>query len=83
MLVESSSGSCFYNVLGVPKTASDQEIKKAYRKLALKHHPDKGGDPEKFKALSEAYECLSCPEQREIYDKVGKSGCGVGRHPGW
>ncbi|MFA5382986.1 MAG: DnaJ domain-containing protein, partial [Candidatus Micrarchaeia archaeon] len=48
----------YYNVLGVSKDASAEEIKKAYRKLAMKHHPDKGGDQEKFKELSEAYAVL-------------------------
>lgn len=50
--------SRFYELIGVPKTASQDEIKKAFRKLALKAHPDKGGDPEKFKEISVAYEVL-------------------------
>ena len=48
----------FYDLIGVPKTATTDEIKKAFRKLALKAHPDKGGDPEKFKEISVAYEVL-------------------------
>jgi DnaJ family protein A protein 2 len=58
----------YYEVLGVQKNASKDEIKKAYRKLAMKEHPDKGGDPEKFKAISEAYETLSDDEKRQQYD---------------
>lgn len=63
-----------YDLLGVPKTASADEIKKAFRKLAVKHHPDKGGDPEKFKDINAAHEILSNPEKREIYDKYGLEG---------
>lgn len=64
----------YYNLLGVSKDASEAEIKKAYRKLALKNHPDKGGDPEKFKEITHAYEVLSDPEKRKIYDQYGKEG---------
>lgn len=63
-----------YEVLGVEATATQDEIKKAYRKLALQHHPDKGGDPEEFKKLNGAYEILSNPEKRAIYDNSGKTG---------
>lgn len=66
--------SKFYDLIGVPKTATTDEIKKAFRKLALKAHPDKGGDPEKFKEISVAYEVLSDPEKRKIYDKYGEEG---------
>jgi len=52
-----------YDILGVQSTASSEEIKKAYRKLSLKHHPDRGGDAEKFKELSAAYEQLTNPEK--------------------
>jgi DnaJ family protein A protein 2 len=58
----------YYTVLGVDKSASTEEIKKAYRALAMKHHPDKGGDSEQFKKISEAYETLSDPQKREAYD---------------
>ena len=60
-----------YEVLGVPKDAQDQDIKKAYRKLAREHHPDKGGDAEKFKKVQEAYEVLSDPQKRQNYDQFG------------
>lgn len=66
--------SRFYELIGVPKTATQDEIKKAFRKLALKAHPDKGGDPEKFKDISVAYEVLSDPEKRKMYDKYGEEG---------
>jgi len=63
-----------YETLGVQKTATDKEIKKAYRKLAVKHHPDKGGDEAKFKEVSAAYEILSDSDKREKYDKYGLEG---------
>lgn len=52
-----------YDVLGVPKNASGQEIKKAYKKMAMKHHPDRGGDETKFKEVSEAYERITNPDK--------------------
>mmetsp|Transcript_13748 Transcript_13748/g.23356 ORF Transcript_13748/g.23356 Transcript_13748/m.23356 type:complete len:415 (-) Transcript_13748:82-1326(-) len=63
-----------YETLGVKKTADEKEIKKAYRKLAVKHHPDKGGDEQKFKEISAAYEVLSDSETRAKYDKYGLEG---------
>ena len=57
-----------YNTLGVSKDANKQEIKLAYRKLASKHHPDKGGDQEQFKRIQGAYSVLSDPDQRAQYD---------------
>ena len=57
-----------YNTLGVPREATADEIKKAYRKLAMEHHPDKGGDINKFQELTNAYETLSDPDKRSQYD---------------
>jgi DnaJ family protein A protein 2 len=64
----------YYDTLGVSKEATQDEIRKAYRKKALKEHPDKGGDPDKFKDLSVAYEVLSDPKKRDLYDKYGEEG---------
>ncbi len=64
----------FYNILGVPKDASEADIKKAFRKLAHEHHPDKdGGDEEKFKEINEAYQTLSNKEKRQQYDQFGQT----------
>jgi molecular chaperone DnaJ len=62
----------YYNILGVAKNATEQDIKKAYRKLAHKHHPDKGGDEKKFKEINEAYQILSDKGKKEQYDKFGR-----------
>ncbi len=68
----------FYEILGVAKTASEEDIKKAYRKLAMKYHPDRNPDnkeaEEKFKEVKEAYEMLTNPEKREAYDRYGHAG---------
>merc|ERR1719456_568080 len=64
----------FYELLEVDKNANAADIKKAYRKLAVKHHPDKGGDPEVFKNITKAYEVLSDDEKRKTYDKYGEEG---------
>ncbi len=72
------SGKDYYKILGIEKSASPAEIKKAYRKLALKYHPDKNkGDKaseEKFKEISEAYAVLSDPEKKKQYDTYGSTG---------
>ena len=72
--VDGSAATDFYKTLGVRKDSSAEEIKKAYRKLALKHHPDKGGSEAKFKEISEAYETLSDNEKRTLYDRYGQAG---------
>lgn len=60
-----------YEILEVEITASTEDIKRAYKKLALKHHPDKGGDADLFKALSVAHSILSDPEKRKLFDETG------------
>ncbi|MDR0284974.1 MAG: DnaJ domain-containing protein, partial [Propionibacteriaceae bacterium] len=78
----------YYSVLGVPKDASEEEIKKAYRKLAMKYHPDvatEAGSAERFKQIGEAYEVLSDPQKRSLFDRGGDpmgSG-GMGGFPGF
>lgn len=70
-------GKDYYKILGISKTATVDDIKKAYRKLALKYHPDKNKTPEaeeKFKEVAEAYEVLSDQKKREIYDSFGEEG---------
>lgn len=62
----------YYEILGVSRNASQEEIKKAYYKLAHKYHPDKGGDEKKFKEVNEAYQTLSNKEKRAHYDRFGK-----------
>ncbi len=64
----------YYETLGVSKSSSKEEIKKAYKKLALQHHPDRGGDAEKFKEISEAYAVLSDDNKRKQYDQFGHQG---------
>ncbi len=60
-----------YDTLGVSKSADTDEIKKAFKKAAMTHHPDKGGDPEKFKEVQKAYEVLSDDRKRQVYDMTG------------
>src|SRR6188768_1995976 len=81
----------FYQTLGVNRDASDEDIKKAYRKLAMKHHPDRNPDDkaseEKFKEAKEAYEILTDPKKKTAYDQFGHAGVdqsagfGAGRGP--
>jgi molecular chaperone DnaJ len=66
----------YYEVLGVGKDASADEIKKAFRKAAIEHHPDRGGDEAKFKEINEAYEVLKDSEKRKRYDQFGHAGVG-------
>ena len=68
----------YYDILGVPKNASEADIKKAYRKLAHQHHPDKqGGDEAKFKEVNDAYSVLSDTDKRARYDRFGHAGGGA------
>lgn len=80
----------YYQILGIPKDATDSEIKKAYRKLALKYHPDRGkeGDEQKFKEINEAYQILSDKQKRTAYDQFGTADTGAGfsgqgQYPGY
>lgn len=81
---------CYYEVLGVPRTASEDELKKAFRRLAMKNHPDRcPGDPkaaERFTEAKEAYEVLGDPERRALYDQYGhaafENGVGTAHHGG-
>ncbi|MGE4554992.1 MAG: molecular chaperone DnaJ [Candidatus Paceibacterota bacterium] len=68
----------YYKILGVDRNASQEEIRKAFHKLAHQYHPDKGGDPEKFKEINEAYQILSDPVKRAQYDRYGQVFEGVG-----
>ncbi|KAK9826370.1 hypothetical protein WJX81_003911 [Elliptochloris bilobata] len=79
-------GKDYYSILGVPKDADDDQLKKAYRKLAVKWHPDKNPDKqqeasEKFKEIGEAYDVLSDKQKREIYDRYGEEGLKMGGPP--
>lgn len=66
----------YYEALGVSKGASADEIKKAFRRAAVQHHPDRGGDETKFKEINEAYEVLKDPSKRQRYDQFGHAGVG-------
>lgn len=68
----------YYSTLGLNRGASEEEIKKAYRKLAMKHHPDRGGDEKKFKEISQAYDFLTDPEKKRIIDLGGDPGAQPG-----
>ena len=79
------AGKDFYSILGVKKDATAEQIKKAYRKLARKHHPDVNPGnkeaEEQFKEVSQAHEALSDPEKRKIYDEFGEDGLKAGFDP--
>lgn len=64
----------YYQILGVQKSATDEDIKKAYRKLAMKHHPDRGGDPKQFQEIQEAYNVLGDEGKRSDYDNPQPQG---------
>lgn len=80
VIAMSAIGSCtkdYYEALGISRNASDREIKKAFRKLAIQYHPDKNQEPgaeEKFREIAEAYEVLSDDEKRKEYDMMGHAG---------
>lgn len=82
-------GKDYYKILGIQSGANEDEIKKAYRKMALKYHPDKNKDPnaeEKFKEIAEAYDVLSDPKKRAVYDQYGEEGkgtCASAPRQGW
>ena len=70
-------GRDYYTILGIPRNSTDEDIRKAYRKLALKYHPDKNKSPgaeERFKEVAEAYEVLSDKKKKDIYDQYGEEG---------
>lgn len=67
----------FYQILGLDKNASQEEIKQSYKKLILQHHPDKGGNEEEFKKIQEAYETLGDPNKRRVYDNPIPSHQGI------
>ena len=71
----------YYQILGIQKSASQDEIKKAYKKLAVKEHPDKGGDAKKFQSISNAYNVLSDPKKRENYDRFGNENANRPQNP--
>jgi len=70
----------YYNILGVSRNATADELKRAYRRLAQEHHPDKGGNPERFKEVNEAYQVLSDPQKRAAYDQFGTTDFSSGPH---
>jgi molecular chaperone DnaJ len=74
-------GKDYYKILGTEKNASPDEIKAAFRRLAMEHHPDRGGNPEKFKEINEAYQVLSNPEKRSQYDQFGTTYEGMAGGP--
>ena len=71
MARENTNNNELYEILGLDKTATPDDIKKGFRKKAMKEHPDRGGDAEKFKQINEAYEILKDDNKRELYNKHG------------
>jgi preprotein translocase subunit Sec63 len=75
---DKNAGRDFYKILGIPKNATEKEVKKAYKKLSIENHPDKNqDDPEarnRFAEIASAYEVLSEPERRRKYDRLGEEG---------
>jgi DnaJ-class molecular chaperone len=79
-------GKDYYTILGLSRNATEDEIKKAYKKYALKYHPDKNKSPDaeaKFKEVAEAYECLSDKTKRDVFDKYGEEGLKAGAGGGF
>ena len=72
----------YYSILGVPKTASEKEIRSAYKKKSMQHHPDRGGNEEQFKRVNEAYQTLKDPAKRQQYDNPHPQGFGPGGFEG-
>ena len=68
----------YYDILGISKSASADEVKRAYRKKAHQHHPDKGGESEKFKEINEAYQIIGDEKKRSTYDQFGHAGVNNG-----
>jgi len=72
-----------YKVLGVPKNADERELKKAFKTKAMKYHPDRGGDENKFKEINEAYDILKDPQKKAAYDRYGTANPNMGGGPGF
>lgn len=68
----------YYDILGVAEGATEDEIKKAFRKQAMQHHPDKGGDQEQFKKINEAYQVIGDAQKKQQYDAVRHGNYGGG-----
>jgi len=81
LILFAAATKSYYDILGVKKDATEKEIKKAFRKLAMKYHPDKNKEADaeaKFREIAEAYETLSKKESRQQYDRYGATGTGGG-----